>query len=69
MLEQEFKLQFGVSGIVFGTAGSEGCAVLGQGPRVDGEQDQECIFTQGIDERAFVEFEAHSVGVSCEPLL
>ena len=31
MLEQEFKLEFGVSGIVFGMAGREGFAVLGQG--------------------------------------
>ena len=69
MLEQEFKLQFGGSGIVFGMAGREGFAVLGQGPRVEGQQDQECLFTQGVDERAFVEFEAHSDRVSCEPLL
>jgi hypothetical protein len=44
MLEQEFKLQFGVSGIVFGVAGREGFAVLGQGPRVDGKQDKEVVF-------------------------
>ena len=69
MLEQEFKWQFGVRGIVFGMTGREGFAVLGQGPRIDGEQDEEVIFTQGVDERAFVAFETHSDRASCEPLL
>jgi hypothetical protein len=66
--EQELKLKFGVSGIVLGVAGREGFAVLGQGQRIDGEQDQKVVFTQGIDERAFIEFEAHSNGASFEPL-
>jgi hypothetical protein len=43
MLEQECKWQFGVSGLVFGVAGREGFAVLGQGPRVDGTQDKEVV--------------------------
>ena len=49
-------------------AGREGFAVLGQGQRIDGEQDQKFVFTQGLDERAFIEFEAHSNGASFEPL-
>jgi len=69
MLEQEFQLEFGIRGIIFGMTGREGCAVLGQSPRVDGKQDEEVVFTEGIDERAFVEFEAHSDRASCEPLL
>jgi hypothetical protein len=67
-LEQELKLQFGVSGIVLGVAGREGFAVLGQGQRIDGEQDQNCVLTQGLDERAVIAFEAHSHGASVEPL-
>jgi len=68
MREQELKLEFGVSGIVLGVAGREGFAVLGQGQRMDGEQDKKCVLTQGIDERAFIEFEAHGNGASFEPL-
>jgi hypothetical protein len=36
--EQECKLPCGVSGSVLGGAGREGVAVLGQGPRVAGQQ-------------------------------
>ncbi len=69
MLEQELELQFGVSGVVFRMAGGEGFAVLGQGGRVDGKQNQVLVLTQGGDEGAFVEFKAHRDGASCEPLL
>jgi hypothetical protein len=68
MLEQELKREFSVSGIVLGVAGREGFAVLGQSQRIDGEQDKKCVLTQGIDERALIEFEAHGNGVSFEPL-
>jgi hypothetical protein len=43
MREQECKLEFGVSGVVFGMTGREGFTVLGQGPRVDGKQDEEVV--------------------------
>jgi len=69
MLEQELKLEFRVRGIVLGVAGSEGVAVLGQGQRIAGEQDEERVLTQGVDERAFIEFEAHRYRASCKPLL
>jgi hypothetical protein len=68
MREQELKLEFGISGIVLGVAGREGFAVLGQGPRIDGEQDTKFVLTQSIDERAFIEFEAHGHGASFEAL-
>jgi hypothetical protein len=68
-LAQACTWPFGGSGIVLGRAGSAGCAVLGQGPRGDGEQDQEGRWTQGVDERACGKFEAHSDGVSCAPLV
>jgi hypothetical protein len=69
MREQELKLELRVSGIVLGVAGREGFAVLGQSQRIDGEQDEERVWTQGVDERAFVEFEAYRHRASCEPLL
>jgi len=69
MREQELELQFRVRGVIFRMTGSKGFAVLSQGTRIDGEQHQELVFPEGIDERAFVEFEAHRDRVSCEPLL
>ena len=45
MLEQELELQFSVGGVVFRMTGSKGFAVLGEGPRIDGEQHQELVFT------------------------
>jgi hypothetical protein len=69
MLAQELKLECRVRGIVLGVAGSEGFAVLGQGQRIDGEQDEERVWPQGLDQRAFVEFEAHRHRASCKPLV
>jgi hypothetical protein len=69
MREQELKLGFRVSGSVFRMTGSEGFAVFGQGNRIDGEQDEERVLTQGVDERAFAEVEAHGDGAPREPLL
>jgi hypothetical protein len=68
MLEQELKLEFRVRGVVLGVAGREGFAVLGHGQRSDGEQDKKFVLTPGVDERAFIEFEAHGNRASCEPL-
>ena len=42
----------GVGGVVFGTAGSEGTAVLGQGAGMDGKDDEEVVFKQGRHDRA-----------------
>ena len=69
MLQQELQLQCSVRGVVFRMAGGEGFAVFGQGARMDREQHEECILTQGVDERTFVEFKAHRDGAACEPLL
>ena len=68
MLEKALKLEFRVSGIVLGVAGRDGFTVLGQGWRIDGEQNKKFVLTQGIDERAFIEFEAHGNRASCAPL-
>jgi hypothetical protein len=35
---------------------------------MDGEQDTKCVLTPGIDERAFIAFEAYGNGASCAPL-
>jgi hypothetical protein len=69
MLEQKLERQCSVGGVICRMTGSKGFAVVGEGPRSDGEQNQERVFTSGIDERACVECEAHRDGVSCEPLL
>ena len=69
MLQQELKLQCSVRGGVLRMAGREGFAVFGQGAGIDREQDEECLFTPGVDERTFVEFKAHRDGAAGEPLL
>lgn len=66
--EQKLKLEVRVRGIGLGVAGSKGCAVLGQGQRSAGEGDKKVVLTQGLDERAFIAFEAHRNGASFEPL-
>ena len=68
MREQELTRPCDVRGIVLGVAGREGVAVLGQGQRMDGAQDQQCVLTQGLDERALIEVEAHRHGASFAPL-
>src|SRR5262245_47729669 len=56
-----------VSGVVFRMIRREGFAVLGEGPRSAGNQDEEVVVTYGVDERACVEFATHSARVSCAP--
>jgi hypothetical protein len=69
MLEQQLERQCSVGGVIFRMTRSKGFAVLSEGTRIDGEQNEERVFPYGIDERAFGEFETHRNGVSCEPLL
>jgi hypothetical protein len=69
MREPELKREFRVRGIVRGVAGREGVAVRGQGQRSDGAQEEERVLTQGVDERAVIEFEAHRHRASCNPRL
>jgi hypothetical protein len=45
MLEQELEQEFSGGGVVPGVAGREGLALLGQGLRMDGAQDQQRVFT------------------------
>jgi hypothetical protein len=45
MLQPELKLQCSVRGVVFRMAECEGCAVCGQGARIDRDQDEEGILT------------------------
>ena len=67
MREQQFELQCGVAGIVFGPARGEGFAIPRQCQRIDREEDQKVILAQGEDQRPFVEFEAESHGLAVKP--
>ena len=68
-LQQELQRQCSVRGVVFRMAECEGVPVCGQGARIDREQHEACLLTQGVDERTCVEFKAHRDGAACEPLL
>ena len=43
VFEEEFDLEFGIGGVVFGPAGSKRFTVLGQGERIDGKEHEEII--------------------------
>ena len=57
MLEQEFKEEFGVSGVVLGSAGGEGLAIPRQHEGIDGKEHKEIVLTQRRDDGALMEFE------------
>src|SRR5262245_32742152 len=44
MLEQKLELQFSVGGVIFRMTRSKGLAVLSEGTRIDGEQNEERVF-------------------------
>ena len=67
MLEQEFKLELGVSGVVLGLAGCEGFAIPRQCQGVDGKEHEEVILSQRRDEGPLIEFEADGNRLPFEP--
>ena len=67
MGEQQFELEGGVRGIVFGSAGREGFAIPRQRQGIDREEDQKVILAQGGDQGALVEFETDGYGLAVEP--
>jgi hypothetical protein len=66
MLEQEFKEEFGVSGVVLGLAGGEGLAIPREGEWVNGKEHEAVILPQRGDDGAFVEFETDGNGLCLE---
>ena len=67
MCEEQFELQCGVAGIVFGPTRGEGFAIPCSCHRIEREEDQKVIRAQGEDQRPFVEFEAESHGLAVKP--
>ena len=67
MGQQQFELEFGIGGVVFGPAGGKGFAIPRQRQRIDGEEDEKVILAQGGDQGPFVEFEADGHGLAVEP--
>jgi hypothetical protein len=64
---EQFELQVGVAGIVFGLARGEGFAIPRSCQRIDREEAQKGIRAQGEDQRPFVACEAESHGVAVKP--
>jgi len=44
VFEQELDLEFGIGGVVFGSAGGKRFTVLGHGERIDGKEHEEILF-------------------------
>ncbi len=67
MGQQQFELECGIGGVVFGPAGGEGFAIARQHERIDGEEDEKVIRAHGGDQRPFVQCEADRHGLAVEP--
>ncbi len=67
MGEEQFELEFGIRGVVFGPAGRKGFTIPRQCQRIDREEDQKVILAQGGDQGTFGEFEADGNGLTAEP--
>jgi hypothetical protein len=66
MFEEDFDLEFGIGGVIFGPAWGKCFAVLGHGERIDGKEHEEIIGAQRGHDGPFLEFQAHSDGLSVE---
>ena len=66
VFEEEFDLEFGIGGVIFGPARGKRFAVLGHGERIDGKEHEEIIVAQRGHDGPFIEFQAHRDGLSVE---
>lgn len=66
VFEEQFDLEFGIGGVIFGPARGKRFAVLGHGERIDGKEHEEIIGAQRGDDGPFIEFQAHRDGLSVE---
>jgi hypothetical protein len=67
MGQQQFELECGICGVVFGPAGGKGFTIPCQCQRIDGKEHQKVIRAQGGDNGPFVELEAYRNGVAIAP--
>ena len=67
VFEEEFDLEFGIGGVIFGPARGKRFAVLGHGERIDGKEHEEIILAQRGHDGPFIEFQAHGDGLAVEP--
>ena len=67
MLEQEFELELGISGVVLGVAGCEGFTVPGERERIDGKEHEAVVLSQRVDNGPLVEFATDGDRLSLAP--
>jgi hypothetical protein len=67
MLEQEFELALGISGVVLGVAGCEGFTVPCERERIDGKEHEAVVLSQRLDNGTLGEFETDGDRLSLEP--
>ena len=66
VFEEDLDLEFGIGGVIFGTAWGKRFTVFGHGERIDGKEHEEIIVAQRGHNGPFREFEADSDGLSFE---
>ena len=64
--EEDFDLECGIGGVIFGPARGKRFAVLGDGERIDRKEHEEIIVAQRRHDGPFREFQAHRDGLSME---
>ena len=60
MFFEHLGLQEGIARVILGATEKEGPAILRQGRRIDGEQDQVAVLTEGVDQWSFFQFTGDS---------
>jgi len=65
--EEEFDLEFGIGGVVFGPAGSQRFTGRSQGERIDGKEPEEILWAQCGHHGAFLAFQADGKRLAVAP--
>jgi hypothetical protein len=66
VIQEQFERELSVGGIVFRAAVREHLAVLGKRGGIDGEQHDEFVLAQRIDDRALGEFQSDGDGLTAK---
>ena len=67
VFEEHLDLEFGIGGVICGSARGKRCAVSGHGERMDGKEPEELLWAQRRHDGPFMEFQAYGKRVTVEP--
>ena len=68
MMLEEVEQIIGIGGIIFAVRGGESLAILGEGGRVDGIEDEEVVLQQRVDQWPTRLLETDGDGLTSEAL-